>query len=262
MLRETTATLCGAGRGAGVRTTDGRLFTGRRGAGGTAGLASTAFFFAATLRAAGFFALGSLPADVRDVGRFPLPPFLDFPFAMPPSRCPSTFTWKVKSTPVRYPVLSTARRRTPVVADLIERLLRHLWPASALRRHEFASPGPQCLAGRTRAPGCRSDRWRGLLPGGARGLPARAPPYSDRRLGHRQPHPPGRREWRSRRWLPRFLRRVPFKAGARTSQPACRSVAVGLLPALRRGARDAAAIVAAMAHAGTHHPPPRRHRAV
>src|SRR5262249_29724640 len=100
MLRETPAFLCAAGRGAGVRTTDGRLFTGRRGAGGTAGLASKAFFFAATLRATGFFALGGLPAGMRDVGRFPLPPFLDLPFAMPPSCCPSTFTYKVKSTPV------------------------------------------------------------------------------------------------------------------------------------------------------------------
>src|SRR5882672_12537771 len=86
MLWDSTAALCGAGRGAGTRATDGRLFTGRRRTGRATGLGTTGFFLSAVLRMAGFFALAALPATLRDasrdVGRLPLPPFFDLPLAM------------------------------------------------------------------------------------------------------------------------------------------------------------------------------------
>src|SRR5882672_12036737 len=81
MLWDSTAALCGAGRGAGTRATDGRLFTGRRRTGRATGLGTTGFFLSAVLRMAGFFALAALPATL-DVGRLPLPPFFDLPLAM------------------------------------------------------------------------------------------------------------------------------------------------------------------------------------
>src|SRR5436190_17678052 len=82
MLWDSTAVLCGAGRGTGMRATEGRPFTGRRRTGRAIGLGTTVFFLTAALRTAGFFALAALPAALRDVGRLPLPPFFDVPLAM------------------------------------------------------------------------------------------------------------------------------------------------------------------------------------
>src|SRR5258705_6903516 len=64
MLWVSTAALCGAGRGAGTRATDGRLFAGRRRTGRATGLGTTGFFLAALLRMAGLFAPAGLPTSV------------------------------------------------------------------------------------------------------------------------------------------------------------------------------------------------------
>src|SRR5262249_43370094 len=84
MLCDTSATLCGAGRGDGVRTTEGRDFTGRRSDGGATGLTRIAFFLGvAFFLATGLRAGAFLPfAALREEGVLPLPPFLDLPFAM------------------------------------------------------------------------------------------------------------------------------------------------------------------------------------
>src|SRR6267143_2037705 len=69
MLWDSTAALCGAGRGVGTRATRGRLFTGRRRTGRAIGLGTTGFFLSAVLRMAGFFALAALSATWRDTYR-------------------------------------------------------------------------------------------------------------------------------------------------------------------------------------------------
>src|SRR5258705_8731729 len=106
MLWDSTAALCGAGRGVGTRATRGRLFTGRRRTGRAIGLGTTDFFLSAVLRMAGFFALAALSATLRDTGRLPLPPFVDLPLAMLAVPLPAdlrhargTFTQRAGSTP-------------------------------------------------------------------------------------------------------------------------------------------------------------------
>src|SRR5215212_2530414 len=83
ILAVSCGALCGAGRADGMRVTDARPLTGRRRVGRATGLGATAFFFAAGLRAAVFFALAAFR-----VGFFPLPdPVFDFPLAMLASYC-------------------------------------------------------------------------------------------------------------------------------------------------------------------------------
>ena len=83
MLADSDGALCGAGRADGMRVTEGRFLTGRRRVGRATGLGATAFFLAAGLRGAGFFALAALA-----VGFFPLPdPVFDLPLAMLASYC-------------------------------------------------------------------------------------------------------------------------------------------------------------------------------
>jgi hypothetical protein len=85
MLARSDGALWSAGRGEGVRVTDGRFFTGRRKVGRATGLGGAIFFLAAGLRVAGFFALAALRA-----GFFPLPdPVFDLPLAMLASRFPA-----------------------------------------------------------------------------------------------------------------------------------------------------------------------------
>ena len=68
-----------------MRVTEARFFTDRRSAGRGMGLGAAAFFLAAGLRTAGFFALAALR-----VGFFPLPdPVFDLPLAMLASRFPA-----------------------------------------------------------------------------------------------------------------------------------------------------------------------------
>src|SRR5690348_15599730 len=76
---------CGAGRGAGMRATDGRFFTGRRSAGratgfGGAGLRGAFLGGTFAVRRIGLFAFAAL----RATGRFalPLPPPFPLPLAM------------------------------------------------------------------------------------------------------------------------------------------------------------------------------------
>src|SRR5262245_9981512 len=87
MLAESAGALwelaCRAGRGAGVRATEGRFFTGRRSGGGATGFGGSAFFLATILRLAGFLALAILRPALRTCGRLPFPPFPDLPLAMP-----------------------------------------------------------------------------------------------------------------------------------------------------------------------------------
>src|SRR3954453_22037752 len=89
--------LCGAGRGEGMRTTDGRDFTGRRSTGGVTGLTSTTFFLPiGFFLPTSFFLVAALPADpflllaaFGVTGGLPWPPFFDLPFAMRSFRCRS-----------------------------------------------------------------------------------------------------------------------------------------------------------------------------
>src|SRR5438132_7385232 len=79
-----------------MRATAGRLFTGRRNAGGATFLATTVFFFAAAFLAA-----------LRLVGRLPLPdPFFDLALAMP------------RSLQLQVQLLYQTGEKNPVLRDL------------------------------------------------------------------------------------------------------------------------------------------------
>src|SRR5438045_6914709 len=88
MLVDRAGVLCGAGRGLGMRATDGRFFTGRRTVGRAIGLGATGFFalaLAGDLRTAGFLAAALPRLRVPD-------PFFDVFLAMTPSCCLASAT--------------------------------------------------------------------------------------------------------------------------------------------------------------------------
>src|SRR5690349_11222494 len=130
MLWAATAVLCETGRGAGMRVTEGRLFTGRRSAGRASGLGAATFRGAATFfdaglatRRAGFLTFATL----RLAGRFVLPlPFPDLRLAMIASRLPPSMpalSHRVRrSLQLDIEVLQQLCEIRLIVADLLREL--------------------------------------------------------------------------------------------------------------------------------------------